>query len=145
MSHVGLKVSLSLLEDVRCSISTLTGGQGCQCRLCWFGGLGSPFFFSLSPSRRARRQGARGGGVVQLKHPLFISSPGSSNRSRFPPRPWDLGPKGLSSPTVFPSEKRYVLIRVLSFREVVLKTSNFHFTHGLFLIWEMIYQIDLLV
>lgn len=145
MSHVGLKVSLSLLEDVRCSISTLTGGQGCQCRLCWFGGLGSPIFFFSQPFRRARRQGAGGRGGVQLKHPLFISSPGSSNRSRFPPEALGPGTRGSLQPTVFPSEKRYVLIRVLSFREVVLKTSNFHFTHGLFLIWEMIYQIDLLV
>lgn len=114
-----------------------------QVMLVW--GLGFTLFFFSQPFTARAAAGGAGGGVVQLKHPLFISSPGSSNRSRFPPEALGPGTRGSLQPTVFPSEKRYVLIRVLSFREVVLKTSNFHFTHGLFLIWEMIYQIDLLV
>lgn len=43
---------------------------------------------------------------------------------------------------VFHYEKHYVLISVLSLDEV-LKTSNFHFTHGFFLVCEIIYQRDL--
>lgn len=42
-------------------------------------------------------------------------------------------------------ENGRLLITVLSFREMVSKTSNFHFTHGFFLVCEMIYQRDLLV
>lgn len=45
----------------------------------------------------------------------------------------------------FHYEKQWVLIIDPFLNEVILKTSNFHFTLGFSLIYEMIYQVDLLV
>lgn len=41
--------------------------------------------------------------------------------------------------------EQQLLISVLTFNEVALKTSKFHFILGFFLICEMIYRVDFLV
>ena len=66
-----------------------------QVMLVW--GLGFTLFFFSQPFTARAAAGGAGGGGVQLKHPLFISSPGSSNR-RIPPEALGPGTKGSLQP-----------------------------------------------